>query len=358
MSQLNGQALTSIATAAAEVSTFKPDLEKQGVIDLTNRIDESLKKYKSAKKAIMMHVVLPHLFETILKTKLVDIVEVSAPVNLKEEGKGIIETMVPVVNMLSLVQYLVDSHGVDLKSEDLRQYWNHVKEYYPWGNGHAGCESQDFYFWGNDPCALVAAVHGSAVCPLFLVKGFHCQMAGSVQAWVLVRPFNSAQAGRTRHKEKTLGFVPSAESFDGRSSASRILDVVRGSITVKSPKAVLKLMESFKKLDRSMDRMILVRQINRFNREAETLEGYRFMEMHVLFRNGVRAASCGREGKTIEVDLLGEVCIVLEDFLQIHKRRHLLFKIKQGIFDWTAEDEEPDADVDLDSSLRGDDLPQ
>ncbi|CAK9082811.1 unnamed protein product [Durusdinium trenchii] len=163
---------------------------------------------------------------------------------------------------------------------------------------------------------------------------------------------------RTRHKEKTLGFVPSAESFDGRSSASRILDVVRGSITVKSPKAVLKLMESFKKLDRSMDRMILVRQINRFNREAETLEGYRFMEMHVLFRNGVRAASCGREGKTIEVDLLGEVCIVLEDFLQIHKRRHLLFKIKQGIFDWTAEDEEPDADVDLDSSLRGDDLPQ
>ncbi|CAK9093076.1 unnamed protein product [Durusdinium trenchii] len=288
MSQLNGQALTSIATAAAEVSTFKPDLEKQGVIDLTNRIDESLKKYKSAKKAIMMHVVLPHLFETILKTKLVDIVEVSAPVNLKEEGKGIIETMVPVVNMLSLVQYLVDSHGVDLKSEDLRQYWNHVKEYYPWGNGHAGCESQDFYFW------------------------------------------------RTRHKEKTLGFVPSAESFDGRSSASRILDVVRGSITVKSPKAVLKLMESFKKLDRSMDRMILVRQINRFNREAETLEGYRFMEMHVLFRNGVRAASCGREGKTIEVDLLGEVCIVLEDFLQIHKRRHLLFKIKQGIFDWTA----------------------
>lgn len=76
-----------------------------------------------------------------------DIVEVSAPVNLKEEGKGIIETMVPVVNMLSLVQYLVDSHGVDLKSEDLRQYWNHVKEYYPWGNGHAGCESQDFYFW-------------------------------------------------------------------------------------------------------------------------------------------------------------------------------------------------------------------
>ena len=34
----------------------------------------------------------------------------------------------------------------------------------------------------------------------------------------------------------------------------------------------------------SLPRMILVRQINRFNREAETLEGYRFMEMHVLFR--------------------------------------------------------------------------
>ena len=31
---------------------------------------------------------------------------------------------------------------------------------------------------------------------------------------------------------------------------------------------------------------------------------------------------------------------------------------QEGVFDWSPEDEEQDGDVDLDSSLRGDDLPE
>lgn len=52
-----------------------------------------------------------------------------------------------------------------------------------------------------------------------------------------------------------------------------------------------------------------------------------------------------------------EVCIVLEDFLAVHKRRNLLYKLKRGVFDWSPEDEEPE-DVDFETSLRGDDLPR
>ena len=43
-------------------------------------------------------------------------------------------------------------------------------------------------------------------------------------------------------------------------------------------------------------------------------------ELHVLFRNGVRAAACGREDRSVDLTLVGEVCIVLEDFLKADAR--------------------------------------
>lgn len=163
---------------------------------------------------------------------------------------------------------------------------------------------------------------------------------------------------RTKHKEHALGLTPTADTFDTRTSTSQIFDLIRGTISVSSPKAVLKLVEVFKGFDKSMDRLQLVRVINRFNKESASLDGHRFVEMHVLFRNGVRAAACGREDKSVDLTMVGEVCIVLEDFLKVHKRRHLLYKLKEGVFDWSPDDDELDNDVDLESSLRGDDLPQ
>jgi hypothetical protein len=47
---------------------------------------------------------------------------------------------------------------------------------------------------------------------------------------------------------------------------------------VSSPKAVLKLVEVFKGLDKSMDRLQLVRVINRFNKESASLDGHRFVD--------------------------------------------------------------------------------
>ncbi|CAJ1330344.1 unnamed protein product [Effrenium voratum] len=186
-----------------------------------------------------------------------------------------------------------------------------------------------------------------------IVDKFNAEHEGELIASYHPGPVKTAD--RTKYKEQMLGLKPSAETFDGRGAAANIIDVVRGTIAVNCPKAALKLLDVFRSLDKSMDRMLLVRVINRYNSECETLEGYRFVEMHLLFRNGVRAGACGRDGTSIELSLLGEVCIVLDDFLKVHKKRHLVYKLRRGVFDWSPEDEEPEDD-DFESSLRGDDL--
>lgn len=37
----------------------------------------------------------------------------------------------------------------------------------------------------------------------------------------------------------------------------------------------------------------------------------------MLFRNGLRASACGRDGKSMDLTLVGEICIVLDSFLQV-----------------------------------------
>ncbi|CAE7776694.1 secG [Symbiodinium sp. CCMP2592] len=142
---------------------------------------------------------------------------------------------------------------------------------------------------------------------------------------------------RTRHKERALGLKPSADTFEGRTTASQVLDMVRGTAGCLA----LRMLDLFRSLDKSLDRLLLVRVINRYHPESETFCGHRFIEMNVLFRNGVRAGACGREGKSIDLALVGEVCIVLDDWLKVHRQRHLLYKLQQGFFDWAPEDEEP-----------------
>eukprot|EP00439_Symbiodinium_sp_Y106_P044240 s2306_g5.t1 len=183
---------------------------------------------------------------------------------------------------------------------------------------------------------------------------------------------------RTRHKDSQTARARGEEpkgaerrsdalfsASAGRTTTSQVLDMVRGTISVNSPKAALRMLDLFRILDKSLDRLLLVRVINRYHPESETFCGHRFIEMNVLFRNGVRAGACGREGKSIDLALVGEelhhmeaqigleqcnlleVCIVLDDWLKVHRQRqdsrHLLYKLQQGFFDWAPEDpdEEP-----------------
>ena len=40
------------------------------------------------------------------------------------------------MNVLSLFQYLIDEHGVNLSAADVHYYWQHVERYFPWGSSH------------------------------------------------------------------------------------------------------------------------------------------------------------------------------------------------------------------------------
>mmetsp|Transcript_116010 Transcript_116010/g.247978 ORF Transcript_116010/g.247978 Transcript_116010/m.247978 type:complete len:882 (+) Transcript_116010:63-2708(+) len=137
-------------------------------------------------------------------------------------------------------------------------------------------------------------------------------------------------------KERKYGEA-THETYQGRVLASQVLDVVRCSITVRNPKAVLALIEFFRPLTLIQNKLELVRINNRFSEDAETLQGYRNVELNVFFEGGLRAGRCDRPGKTVHVAMVGEVQILMDEYLNVRKRRHLLYKFNRGEFDWTPE---------------------
>jgi hypothetical protein len=158
---------------------------------------------------------------------------------------------------------------------------------------------------------------------------------------------------RMKEKERRFG-ESSHETYKGRTAAANILDVVRNSITVKCPKAAMVLInEYFKPLNKTGSKMQLVRIVNRFNDKAETLAGYRNIEMNIMWNGGLRASACGRPSHSMQLCIIGEVQIVLDSFLKVRKRRHLLYKCSRGTFDWQAGDaEEHDANLGCDEDEK------
>lgn len=134
-------------------------------------------------------------------------------------------------------------------------------------------------------------------------------------------------------------------TYEGRTLASKVVDIVRSSISVSSPKAAAILFnEFFRPLHGNEQRLQLVRVINRFNPSAQTEQGYRNIEMSVLWNGGLHPGVCGRAGAFVQISIVGEVRIVLEDFVAVQKRRHLLQKCARGDFDWPPEDAPEDFD--------------
>jgi len=143
---------------------------------------------------------------------------------------------------------------------------------------------------------------------------------------------------RIKLKERRFG-TPSHSTYAGRTAASSVLDVVRCSITVATPHAAMILLNDyFKPLRRSTDKMEVVHIENRFSRQAETSFGYRNIELSLLLDAGVKSSACGRKDVSLKIAMIGEVQIVLQDYLLIHKRRHLLHKSIKGEFDWVPDD--------------------
>jgi len=142
---------------------------------------------------------------------------------------------------------------------------------------------------------------------------------------------------RMQAKEAHFGKA-SHETLESRTLAAKILDLVRCSICVESPEAAVILVDKFfRPLNLHDNKAQLVKIVNRFHTAAETLMGYRFLELNVFCDWGERAGSCGRQGKNILHALVGEVQIVLQDYLNVRKRRHILYKLKRGVYDWVED---------------------
>merc|ERR1712187_297794 len=107
---------------------------------------------------------------------------------------------------------------------------------------------------------------------------------------------------------------------------------------VPTPRAAVILLEDFfRPLKLIQDKLHVVRVRNRFSENAETLAGYRNVEMSVLWDGGIRSGKCGRPDTKVHFSLIGEVQINLEDYLAVRKRRHLLYKCSRGEFNWPLE---------------------
>merc|ERR1712113_948101 len=106
-------------------------------------------------------------------------------------------------------------------------------------------------------------------------------------------------------------------TYEGRTAASRVLDLVRGSILVNTPRAAVILVEEFFRPLGGGIKLKLKRIENRFSEKAETLLGYRNMELTLLYNGSLQPSKCNRHGKSLFVCLIGEVQIVQQDFLNV-----------------------------------------
>ena len=70
-----------------------------------------------------------------------DLVEIHAPIDRRELGEGTPTVPIPVVNLLSLIQYLFNDFGIFVQEQNLKQFWQHIKENFPWGERHPAVDS-------------------------------------------------------------------------------------------------------------------------------------------------------------------------------------------------------------------------
>jgi len=184
---------------------------------------------------------------------------------------------------------------------------------------------------------------------------FHKKMAGIVERFnevhhgVAVRyrkgPVKSFDTMKAR--EDKLGQVTS-ETYEGRTVASKMLDIIRGSFTVPDARSALFLLNDF--LIPLSGSLSVVKITNNFNAQAVTQKGYRHIELDILFNGGLRAGVCGRD-VNFQFALIAEIQIVLEEFIAVKRRRHLLDKCSRGEFDWDDDNDITQSQAELGAQL-------
>jgi len=183
-----------------------------------------------------------------------------------------------------------------------------------------------------------------------LIEKFNMANVEDEELFAKYRGAEPKSYDKIKVKEAKYG-TATHETYQGRTLSSDVGDVVRCSVTVSCPRAALKLIdEVFKPLTSRENKLELLRIENRFSSEADTdeLMGYRNIELSLVMDAGIRATPCGRKDRSIHLQIIGEVQIILQDFLVVRKQRHLIFKAARGEFDWRDDERQQKENAGLD----------
>ena len=72
-----------------------------------------------------------------------DLIYVDTWLDFRCEGGEVEKKGVPIVNILSLVQYLFDDHGLDIPPHALKSFWEHARAHLPWAANHPAAQDAD-----------------------------------------------------------------------------------------------------------------------------------------------------------------------------------------------------------------------
>lgn len=118
---------------------------------------------------------------------------------------------------------------------------------------------------------------------------------------------------------------PGHQTLEERTVATKMLDIVRCSMTANSPDAVVALVEAFRLAANQggkWGRLELARVQNGFHQCANPVYGVRMVTLNIVFHAGDRNVL--RTGGNLQLRAVGEVRVLLPEFLAIQKSLHPL----------------------------------
>lgn len=189
-------------------------------------------------------------------------------------------------------------------------------------------------FWSN--VYRLWLVHYAAIAQLDFNRKVHAIVGAFNDAYessglkASVRVVPSKRYDRLKEKEKLFA-APTTDQH--KVVAGQVLDIIRASIVVNSAEAAVRMVNEYLRTSTIIrNRMEVVRIVNNFHESAKT-DGYRDVVINMVYNGGCGVAPCGRPNKSLTVSCVGEVQVVLEDFIARKKRMHLLTKFAAGDFE-------------------------
>lgn len=149
---------------------------------------------------------------------------------------------------------------------------------------------------------------------------------------VLVNDVHAKNYQELKNCEVELG-EPGYRTHDERVVASKRLDAIGCCIVANSPAAAAHLVYTLRQCTLTEDKFELVQIQNGFHKDAESRDGLREVVVNVIFKGGHCHGHGAREGRSVSVQLVAEVRIVLPQIVSARQGMKLLSEFTDGKFD-------------------------